>query len=65
MIYDSLETELPEQGIHPGTIRLSIGTEYIDDLLEDLAMAFKAAGLFSGLIHIRDTTRYSYTPDSL
>lgn len=36
------EAELLEQGIRPGTIRLSIGTEHIDDILEDLAEAFKA-----------------------
>ena len=36
------EAELLEQGILPGTIRLSIGTEHIDDILEDLEEAFKA-----------------------
>lgn len=36
------EKELLEQGIYPGTIRLSIGTEHIDDILEDLEEAFKA-----------------------
>ena len=36
------ETELLEQGIKPNTIRLSIGTEHIDDILEDLSEAFKA-----------------------
>lgn len=34
------ETELAEQGIRPNTIRLSIGTEHIDDILEDLNQAF-------------------------
>ena len=34
------EKELLEQGIRPGTIRLSIGTEHIDDILEDLEEAF-------------------------
>jgi len=34
------ETELIEQGIKPNTIRLSIGTEHIDDLIEDLQQAF-------------------------
>lgn len=33
------ETELAEQGIYPGTVRLSIGTEHIDDLIADLADA--------------------------
>ena len=32
--------ELLDQGIKPNTIRLSIGTEHIDDILEDLAQAF-------------------------
>lgn len=34
--------ELLEQGIKPNTIRLSIGTENIDDIIEDLEEAFKA-----------------------
>jgi O-acetylhomoserine (thiol)-lyase len=33
------EEELAEQGITPGTVRLSIGTEHIDDLIDDLAQA--------------------------
>ncbi len=33
------EQELMEQGIKSGTVRLSIGTEHIDDLLEDLSQA--------------------------
>lgn len=36
------EEELLEQGIKPNTIRLSIGTENIDDILEDLQEAFEA-----------------------
>lgn len=36
------EAELLDQGIKPNTIRLSIGTENIDDIIEDLAEAFKA-----------------------
>ncbi|MDR0995674.1 MAG: O-acetylhomoserine aminocarboxypropyltransferase/cysteine synthase [Tannerella sp.] len=35
------EQELAEQGILPGTVRLSIGTEHIDDLLADLAQALE------------------------
>lgn len=35
--------ELQDQGIKPNTIRLSIGTEHIDDIIEDLDQAFKAA----------------------
>lgn len=31
--------ELADQQIYPGTVRLSIGTEHIDDLLEDLEQA--------------------------
>jgi len=34
------EEELLSSGIKPNTIRLSIGTEHIDDLIEDLAQAF-------------------------
>ncbi len=34
--------ELIDQGIKPNTIRLSIGTENIDDIIEDLDEAFKA-----------------------
>lgn len=36
------ETELCEQGIKPNTIRLSIGTEHIEDILMDLEEAFEA-----------------------
>ncbi len=36
------EEELADQGIKPNTIRLSIGTEHIDDILEDLQQAFEA-----------------------
>ncbi len=35
------EAELEEQGIKPSTVRLSIGTEHIDDILEDLAQALE------------------------
>lgn len=34
------EEELLDQGIKPNTIRLSIGTEHIDDIIADLAQAF-------------------------
>ncbi len=34
--------ELLDQGIRPNTIRLSIGTENIDDIIQDLDEAFKA-----------------------
>ena len=36
------ETELADQGITPGTIRLSIGTEHIDDIIADLQNGFAA-----------------------
>ena len=36
------EEELKEQGIYKNTIRLSIGTENIDDIIQDLDEAFKA-----------------------
>ena len=32
--------ELTEQGIFPSTVRLSVGTEHIEDLLDDLRQAF-------------------------
>ena len=34
------EEELLDQGIRPNTIRLSIGTEHVDDIIEDLEQAF-------------------------
>ena len=34
--------ELLDQGIKPNTIRLSIGTEHIDDILADLEKGFAA-----------------------
>ena len=37
------DEELAEQGISQSTIRLSIGTEHIDDIIEDLSQAFEAA----------------------
>ena len=36
------EQELSDQDIHPGTIRLSIGTEHIDDIIADLERGFAA-----------------------
>lgn len=36
------EDELLSVGIKPNTIRLSIGTEHIDDIIEDLEEAFQA-----------------------
>lgn len=38
------EAELADQGITPGTIRLSIGTEHIDDIIADLENGFAAIG---------------------
>ena len=35
------EEELADQGIKPNTIRLSIGTEHIDDIIADLQNGFK------------------------
>ena len=34
--------ELEEQHIYPSTIRLSIGTEHIDDIIDDIAQALEA-----------------------
>lgn len=39
------EDELREQNIKPNTIRLSIGTEHIDDIIEDLEQAFERVNL--------------------
>ena len=36
------DEEASEQGIYDGTIRLSIGTEYYQDLIDDLDQAFEA-----------------------
>ena len=36
------EEELLDQGIKPNTIRLTIGTEHIDDIIDDLEEAFAA-----------------------
>ncbi len=36
------EKELADQGIFPNTIRLSIGTEHIDDIIADMENAFDA-----------------------
>lgn len=38
------EKELAETGIYPSTVRLSIGTEHIDDILADLEKGFAAIG---------------------
>lgn len=37
------ERELAEQGIKPNTVRLSIGTEHIEDIIGDLKKGFAAA----------------------
>lgn len=39
------EEELLQQGIKKNTIRLSIGTEHVEDIIEDLESAFKAVAL--------------------
>ena len=36
------EAELADQGITPSTIRLSVGTEHIDDIIADLENGFAA-----------------------
>ncbi len=36
------ESELERSGIKPGTIRLSVGTEHIDDILADLGQALES-----------------------
>ena len=42
------EQELSDQGIKPNTIRLSIGTEHIDDILSDLQGGFDAVSKMNG-----------------
>ena len=44
------EEELADQGIKPNTIRLSIGTENIDDIIEDLDEAFKAVQQIKNIV---------------
>lgn len=39
------EAELADQGITPSTIRLSVGTEHIDDIITDLENGFAAAAV--------------------
>ena len=41
-LFHKLFPELLEQGIRSNTIRLSVGTENIDDIIQDLEEAFKA-----------------------
>ena len=41
-VMELTDEELADQGISQSTIRLSIGTEHIDDIIEDLDQAFKA-----------------------
>ena len=38
------DEELKDQGIYQNTIRLSIGTEHIDDIIADLEKGFAALG---------------------
>ena len=40
--YNLLAHTLPQYGIRPNTIRLSIGTEHIDDIIADLEKGFAA-----------------------
>ena len=52
------EEELLDQGIRPNTIRLSIGCENIDDIIQDLDEAFKAIAEYiksqkSGFLYIK------------
>ena len=42
MLRTFTDEELESAGIGQGTIRLSIGTEHIDDIIEDLDQAFSA-----------------------
>ena len=42
------EAELEDQGIHQNTIRLSIGTEHIDDIIADVEQGFAAVKTWGG-----------------
>ena len=44
------DEELEDQGIHRNTIRLSIGTEHIDDIIADLEKGFAAAAATTALV---------------
>lgn len=50
------EDELLDQGIKPNTIRLSIGTEHIDDILADLEKVF-AKVVYENLKELKVTRR--------
>ena len=39
---ERVKKELKEQGIRQNTIRLSVGTEHIDDIIADLERGFEA-----------------------
>ncbi|MDO5700219.1 MAG: PLP-dependent transferase [Bowdeniella nasicola] len=41
------DTDLANAGIGPGTVRLSVGIEHIDDIVADLARGLEAAGAVS------------------
>ena len=42
IVVSAAKKSIEDQGIHQGTIRLSIGLENIDDIIEDLESGFKA-----------------------
>ena len=51
------EKELEEQHIKPGTVRLSIGTEHIDDLIADLAQALEKEFIEKDyVLNLKETT---------
>ena len=50
------EDELLDQGIKPNTIRLSIGTEHIDDILADPEKGF-AKAVYENLKELKVTRR--------
>ena len=41
-VHQLTDEQLRDAGIAPGTIRLSVGTEHIDDILADLEHGFEA-----------------------
>lgn len=46
------EAELADQGITQSTIRLSIGTEHVDDIIADLENGFAAVKYFNSFIYL-------------
>ncbi len=55
------DAELAAAGVDPGTVRLSIGIEHIDDILADLELGFRAAREVTGA----DEPGHAESPSSI